>query len=90
MIVYYVRRTDTSQYVKRHPDDPRKTDVDPHGNPRWTGERSDALEWTKPGGAYAWVSWWDALWKASHQESPCEIEVDDYEDPTRTIGGDDD
>ena len=88
--MYYVRRTDNGHYVKHHRDDPRKTSMDAHRKPQWTADRADALEWTKPGGAYAWVSWWDTLWKASHQDPPCEVEVDDYEDPARTIGGEDD
>lgn len=90
MKVYVVRRVDNGWYAKRSSADARKTDVDASGKPLWTAERAGALEWTKPGGAYAWVSWWDVLWKASHQPPPFEIEVDDYDDPSRAIGGDDD
>ena len=89
MRVYYVRRLDDRRCVRRDDYDSRKTAMDANGLPLWTADDGERLEWTKQGGAYAWVSWWDALWKASHQEPPCEIEVDCYEDPTRMIGGED-
>lgn len=90
MKVYYIRQKDAKLWVKRHPDDPQKPDLDEFGIPRWTPSRDDALEWTKDGGAESWLTWWYALWTASDEEPPCEIEVDDYEDPARTIGGEDD
>ena len=88
--MYVIRNPETGQFVKANENDPQKTAMDESGRPLWTGERELALEWLKPGGAEAWWSWWFALWSASEEDPPCEIEVYHYEDPTRTIGGEDD
>ena len=90
MRMYRIQRTDTGAWVRHHSDDPQKMAMTPDGTPRWTLSHRRALVWTKRGGADGWIAWWNALWKASEQDPPCECQVDEYEDPAATIGGEDD
>ena len=72
--MYYVRRTDSKHYLKQSPKHPAKHAVDQYGNPQWTPEQDDALGWSKPDGAQAWLEWWRALGKDPQNDA--EVQYD--------------
>lgn len=86
MRVYRIRLRGRLLYAQADELDPQKTAVAVNGRPKWTHNPAKAKTWTKEGGAEAWLDWYEAL-----GEPNGEAEMDDYEDPTRTIGdeGDD-
>ena len=88
MRVYRIRLTHVRPwlYAQAGELDPQNTALATDGTPKWTHDPERAKIWTKEGGAEAWRAWYLAL-----GEPAGEAEIDEYEDPARTIGdqGDD-
>ena len=85
MRVYRIRLVGSLRYAKADELDAQRTAVALDGQPIWTARAELAKVWTKEGGAEAWLAWYSALGFPAG-----EAEIDEYEDPARTIGGDDD